>query len=167
MSTGRVVYQRLYALVSAKLGRCSFCMGLALSGAVAGWAVLAAVMHFWPQFPFTILLVLWPASFTALWVLHVVTFGGRAVVAERQVASIPGPAMTRRRMVGVFGSGVALAVLASAATPLKAFGIGGCHSCCNPAGPPCPCPHHHCNPLPTSPNPCSKSSGGPGGICNP
>jgi hypothetical protein len=168
MGSMRALIQHVSALVAAKLGRCPKCMGLSLNGAVIGWAVFAGVVHFWPQFPFMNLLVLWPASFTALWVLHLVTFGGRVVVGERQVMSPADHGMTRRRMVAVFGSGVAVAVLASAAAPLRAFGVKCGHVCCNTNGTvPC-CPNQHCNPIGnSSPNGCSfDSSGGKtNGIC--
>ncbi len=139
MILARVVYAWLYALVSPKLGRCAFCMGVALGGTVIGWAVLAAVASFWPRFPFLHLLALWPIGFTALWLLHIATYGGRHVtkeIRESQPASATGPAMSRRRMVGIFASSVALGIIASvmAASRVLAGAHKGFGSCCSPAG---------------------------------
>jgi hypothetical protein len=151
MGSIRALVQHGSALISAKLGRCPKCMGLSLSGAVIGWAVLAGVVQFWPQFPYTALLALWPASFTALWVLHITTFGGRAVACvRRETLSVERtePAalslISRRGMVGLFARSVGLAALASAAVSVNAFAAnsiplctcsagtafcGGCHPC--------------------------------------
>src|SRR5260370_17978126 len=71
--------KRFYALVLAKLGRCPKCMRRLLAGAVTGWLARAIVVGLWPGFQFRNLLALWPASFTALLLVHIVTFGGRRV----------------------------------------------------------------------------------------
>jgi hypothetical protein len=71
--------KRFSALVLAKLGRCPKCMRLLLGGAVTGWLALAIVVRLWPGFQFRNLLALWPASFTALLLVHIVTYGGRSV----------------------------------------------------------------------------------------
>jgi len=113
-------------VILAKLGRCSFCMGFALSGAVLGWAALAAIASLWPGFPFLNVLALWPIGFTALWFLHIATSGARAVASERR--EMPGPDMTRRRTVGVFASAVALAILASAVAAPRAWAFKCCSS---------------------------------------
>jgi hypothetical protein len=143
-------FHRLYALASAKLGRCFRCMGLSLTGAVAGWVVLAAAVYFWPAFPFAHLLALWPVSFTALWLLHIVTFAGRSTVREVQgtqqfpeITPATGPIMGRRQMAKVFASGLAFAAVVSvAAAAAEAAGNhccgGSCGSCnsgftCKPA----------------------------------
>ena len=134
MRVARSVYQRLYALASAKLGRCPYCMGLALSGAVIGWVVLGGVVLLWPQFPFTNLLALWPASFTVLWVLHILTYGGRVVAAEHraQQEAIPatGPVMTRRRMVGILAGSAVVAAVVSVWSAVAA--AQGKHCCTLP-----------------------------------
>lgn len=117
--------REVIGVTRAKLGRCSFCMGLALSGAVIGWAALAAVAALWPGFPFLTLLALWPISFTVLWLLHIATFGIRAVASERR--GMPEPDMTRRRMVaGVFASALGLAILASLVAAPQALAGGKC-----------------------------------------
>src|SRR5262245_60556597 len=113
-------------MISAKLGRCAFCMGFALGGAVLGWVTLAAVVSFSPEFPFLTFLALWPIGFTALWLLHLATSGARAVASERR--EMPEPDLTRRRMVGVFASGVALATLVSAVAAPRAWAR---FKCCN------------------------------------
>lgn len=118
------------AQVSAKLGRCSYCMGMSLTGALVGWAALAAAVLNWPQFPFVNILAVVPASFTALWLLHIFTYGGRVVAAQRhtQPEAVPatGSVMTRRRMAAVFATSVGFAALASAGVPLRALGSPPC-----------------------------------------
>lgn len=131
--------------VSAKLGRCAKCIGLSLSGAVVGWLAFFGILYLWPQFPFVSVLAVVPAAFTALWVLHLITYGGRAVAAERHTRqeTIPatGPVMSRRRMATVFAASVGFAALVSAIVPLRALG-----------SPSQPCGQKPCNP--SSPNPC-------------
>lgn len=71
------LWRRLHLFVSAKLGRCPRCMRWSLHGAVVGWFVLAAA---WIAAPALWWVVLpWPASFTALWLLHLIVFGMRGV----------------------------------------------------------------------------------------
>lgn len=104
------------AQVSAKLGRCPKCMGLSLGGAVTGWLVLAGVLHIWPQFPFANLVALWPASFSALWLLHIFTYGGRALAAEHQAqreGTVRVRVMTRRRLANLFIGSAVLAIVVS------------------------------------------------------
>jgi len=117
------------AQVSAKLGRCPRCMGLSLGGAVTGWLALASVLHIWPQFPFANLMALWPVSFSALWLLHIFTYGGRVVAAEQQ-AQLAGTArvrvMTRRRLASLF---IGSAVLAIGASVQSATGWN--NNCCS------------------------------------
>ncbi|PWT82040.1 MAG: hypothetical protein C5B58_08875 [Acidobacteria bacterium] len=126
--------------ISAKLGRCAFCMGFALGGAVIGWAAFAAVVSFWPGFPFLNLLTLLPISFTAIWLLHIATFGARVVASKRRER--PGVVMSRLRVVGVFASGLGLAILASAVAAPRVLAGGG--PCCDYTG---DCPSdHQCNP---------------------
>jgi hypothetical protein len=114
------IVQRAFGLVSPKLGRCSFCMGFALSGAVIGWLALAAAVSVWPRFPYLNLLAVWPLGFTVLWLLHLTTFGARRVAGERR--GITGPVMSRRQMAGVFLGGVGVAMLASALAAPRALG---------------------------------------------
>lgn len=154
----RALVQHGSAQVSAKLGRCPKCMGLSLSGAIIGWIVLAAVLYFWPQFPFANLLTVWPLSFTALWVLHITIFGGRAVACARRETSgvaTTEPAaislISRRRMVGVFARSVCLGVLVSAAVSANAFAAPSKPFCtCTVHKPFCggctPCPGSSCHP---------------------
>jgi hypothetical protein len=136
------------AHVSAKLGRCPKCMGLSLGGAAAGWLALAGVLHIWPQFPFANLVALWPASFSALWLLHIFTYSGRVLAAEHQ-AQREGTVrvMTRRRLASLFIGSALLAIVVSVQSAtgwndccsLPGSG-GGCGSCvpgftCQPAAP--------------------------------
>ena len=143
MGSIRALYRSLSALVSAKLGTCTYCMGLSLSGALVGWAVFAGVTHVWPQLPFGHLLVLWPIAFTALWALHILTFGGRVVVAQHRGAPeadvVTSTIMTRRRAAAIFASSVGFAVLASAVVPLRALGVPCGQQCCCISTPNNPC----------------------------
>ncbi len=135
-------YHRVYALASAKLGRCSKCMGLSLTGAVVGWLVLAAAVYFWPAFPFAHLLAAWPVSLTALWLLHIVTFAGRSMVREvrerqqcREITPATGPIISRRQMAKVFASGLAFAAVVSvAAAAAEAAGKHCCGGSCGSCG---------------------------------
>src|SRR5690349_7849498 len=90
---------------------------------------VGAVVHSWPQFPFVNLLALGPAALTALWVLHIFTYGGRVVTAQRHTEQEAQPAtgsvMTRRRMATVFAAGVGFAAVASALIPLRALANNG------------------------------------------
>lgn len=125
----RALVQYASAQASAKLGRCSYCMGMSLTGALVGWAALAAVVLNWPQFPFLNVLAVVPVAFTALWVLHLVTYAGRVVAAERhtqqEAPHAIGSVMTRRRMATVFAASVGFAAVASALVPLSALADNG------------------------------------------
>jgi hypothetical protein len=119
------------AQVSAKLGRCPKCMGLSLGGAATGWLALAGVLHIWPQFHFANLMALWPASFSALWLLHIFTYGGRVLAAEHQ-AEREGTAqvrvMTRRRLASLFIASAASAIVVSIQS------AAGWNNCCSLSG---------------------------------
>ena len=125
----RALVRHGLAQASAKLGRCSYCMGMSLTGALVGWAALAAVLLNWPQFPFVNVLAVGPAAFAALWVLHIVAYAGRVVAAQRHTPqdAIPatGSVMTRRRMATVFAASVGFAAVASAIVPLRALANNG------------------------------------------
>jgi hypothetical protein len=126
----RAVVQYGSAQVFLKLGRCAFCMGFALAGAVIGWAVLGLMVSFWPGFPYLHLIIVWPVAFTALWLLHINTFAARRVVKEHRETT--GPIMTRRRVAVVFASALGLGVLISATAAPRAMAGGfNCTTCCN------------------------------------
>ena len=141
MGVIRALVQYGSAQVAAKLGRCGKCMGLSLIGAVLGWGVFSAVVDFWPQCPFLNVVALLPVSFTALWVLHILTYGARFVkaapVRHQEPMPVAGPLMTRRRMMPVLGmfavgigSGMFLSTRAAAVTCLH---VGQrCGSCATP-----------------------------------
>ena len=135
MNSVRVVYAWLYALVSPKLGKCSFCMGVAFAGTIAGWAVLVGVTSLWPGFRFVHLLALWPIGFTSLWLLHMAAYGRRRVtkeIHETRPAFATGAKITRRRVATMFVSGIALGVVASAMAATKV--MAGQMCCNNPGG---------------------------------
>jgi hypothetical protein len=76
-------------LLSAKLGRCPKCMRLSLRGAVVGWFVSATIYFVGPHVvlgqyanPVWPLVLIWPLSFTGLWLLHILVFGARVVKWE-------------------------------------------------------------------------------------
>ena len=73
---------RASSLVSAKLGRCAKCWRSSLRWAVAGWLGTAVVYALGPAM-LRPLILLWPLSFTALWIAHAVTFTTRVVGSER------------------------------------------------------------------------------------
>jgi hypothetical protein len=116
------------AQLSAKLGRCPKCMGLSLSGAATGWLALTSVLQIWPQFPFANLMAFLPASFSVLWLLHVFTYGGRVLAAERQAqleGAVRVPVITRRRLTCLF---IGSAVLAIGVSIKSATGWNDCCS---------------------------------------
>ena len=113
--------RRLHLFVSAKLGRCPRCMRWSLHGAAAGWLVAGGVWLVAPSLWW--ILLPWPASFTALWLLHLLVFGGRAVrnlsaidAASGETAS---PALYTRRNVLRFARFAAAAVAASIIIPKR------------------------------------------------
>lgn len=178
MGLMRALVQYGSAQVSAKLGRCPKCMRLSLIGAISGWLVLGGIVLLQPRFPFTNLLVLWPASFTALWFLHILTYATRATVytlrkepSVTDAAAIISPVYSRRRMVGAIAGSTAFVILA---TGLKALGTAvaaSCHEVCCSQTVACPCQNFHCSGWwngglqQGSPNHCSVSRGGLGGLC--
>src|SRR5690348_17261496 len=118
MGMMRALVQHGSALISEKLGRCPKCMRLSLVGAITGWLVLVGISQFWAQFRFTSLLTVWPVSFTALWLLHILVYASREAVQVLRVershaAPVIGPLYSRRRMVGVFAGSTAVVVLAT------------------------------------------------------
>ena len=119
------------AQLSAKLGRCPKCMGLSLGGAATGWLALAGVLHIWPQFPFANLMALWPACFSALWLLHIFTYGGRVLAAERQAqreGTVRFRVMTRRRLTSLFIGSAVVAIMVSVQSAT------GWNDCCSLPG---------------------------------
>ena len=108
---------RARVAISMKIGRCGRCMRLSLRGAVAGWIVLIAVSHFAPRYG--VLVSPWPISFTALWLLHIGTYGVRAARTRQESAETEGGAhgMTRRALFLRFAGAASFAVLVSATLP--------------------------------------------------
>ncbi len=124
---------RVRTLVSAKVGKCAKCMRWSLRGAVLGWVALGLVWLAAPRWaPFVLV---WPLSFTTLWIIHIVTFGRRVVrnVIEKNDKE-NGPAIPGRRVLLRFLSASAVAAAVSAALPrlLRADDSGcpsGMHVC--------------------------------------
>jgi hypothetical protein len=80
-------YIGLRAHISAKLGRCGRCMRLSLTGALIGWLAFTLASLLWPLPILRALTVIWAASFSLLWFLHLATFTVRAVTAARAVVA--------------------------------------------------------------------------------
>ena len=110
-------------LLSAKLGRCPKCMRLSLRGAVVGWFVSATIYFVGPHVvlgqyanPVWPLVLIWPLSFTGLWLLHILVFGARVVKwelgqhrdqwekeRELKTQQSPAPLLTRWSVMGFGG----------------------------------------------------------------
>jgi hypothetical protein len=122
----------LKQFVSAKLGRCSKCFRASLFGAVLGWLAIVPTFAFIPN-PECWIVLIWPVSFTALWVLHMLTFAQRSVV-QRAV-----PNWNRRHALAAFGSALTVAILASLPHSANAAQCSECfrlppkerRECCN------------------------------------
>jgi hypothetical protein len=152
---------KLFALCSAKLGRCARCMRMSLKGALLGWIALTALHFFWPESHFRYL-SLWAFSLTSLWLLHVATFAVRSVAAARRVehdqaarrsdderaarasvsgGKLPVPTMSRRQIFDVLVENAGFAVLASLAIPFTEWrpmqGCIGAGQHCVPGGASC------------------------------
>jgi hypothetical protein len=145
--------------VSAKLGRCARCMRLSLRGALIGWcgAAISDLLALGTYVEYVVLL--WVVIFTMLWLLHIMTYGARQIVATRptiwrlsQKPDAPTASVeldhypvSRRELIGTFGRAVGLAILASLSVPLPtraqpAVNGSGCNNsnscksnCCDPA----------------------------------
>lgn len=138
--------RRLVAQVERKLGRCPLCFRLSLVGAILGWVFLVLLGQLDPSRAVLATALLWPASFTMLWVAHVVVFGARTIrhANDHVLGTDPGQALTRRDTVRLFGAAIRYAVLISAAGVLTA--ASDCEPTPttddrrNPAPPPIQCP---------------------------
>lgn len=118
------------SLVSAKVGRCARCMRWSLRGAILGWCSVGVAQVLHVGTPIEEALLVWPACFSALWMLHITTYGARRAMAtgERAESSfvaephvpVGGPHVHRRRVLRTFAQGAALAVIASASLPSRA-----------------------------------------------
>ncbi|HUO93387.1 MAG TPA: hypothetical protein VMU22_10720 [Rhizomicrobium sp.] len=104
-----------------KIGTCPTCMRWSLQGALAGWLVLAAA--FVAYRPLAAVIAIWPLTFTVLWLMHVLTFGGRVVrfrmMKDADVRAGNARVLTRRNML-LFARATAIAVTLSAVVPQRA-----------------------------------------------
>jgi hypothetical protein len=117
--------------ISTRLGRCPKCFRASLLGAVIGWAAMPPAYSLLPQ-PESWIVFLWPLSFTALWVLHMLIFAQRALSTGREVTlATAAPELDRRRALAIFGAALLVAVLAS--MPRRASAgqacVNGYHVC--------------------------------------
>lgn len=130
-SLATAVRLALVTLVSAKLGSCARCMRLSLRGALWGWAAAGAVHLLWPG-TYGEFILAWPVSFTALWFVHIATYGVRRARIMREFVRLPHqpddarernrfayPMMSRRRVLVTFAQAVTAAVLASLSMPVR------------------------------------------------
>lgn len=139
----------MFKPVLAKLGRCPRCFRLAARGAVLGWSALLLVAALWPGWVGLRPLMLWPLSFSALWLSHLIAFAWRRVSARLDVPRAPGTKVdggnrielmvSRRRALGIFAGALLTAFLASVAFAGRARADGcpdgyplDCHdgACC-------------------------------------
>lgn len=65
------------AFLAANVGRCSTCMRLSLSTALAAWAVFGACALVWPFGPALGFIGLAALALSALWALHVAVYASR------------------------------------------------------------------------------------------
>jgi hypothetical protein len=162
----RFLTEKTRDAISAKLGRCPRCWRLSFRGALIGW-IGAGLIHFLiPDARIWYVVLLWPVSFSVLWLAHIATFGLRVVAAERRrrtdssrdhlgagneprASRAPeiAPTIGRREMLQRFSRSAAWAILVSAAIPILSAcsrGGGGSVPTSNPnsfvPGTPCPCP---------------------------
>lgn len=129
----------LRKLIAAKLGRCPKCFRASLAGAVFGW-IAVAILASLPAKPVSYwLIVAFPVSFTALWLLHMFTFAGRvAFVNNISLRASPKNAIARRQALAIFVGGLCFAILAS--VPLRAR--ADCNGQCGDSG--CPNTPYDC-----------------------
>lgn len=151
VSMGRDLVRRIRTHVSAKLGRCALCMRWSFRGALCGWGVVILFRQLAPEW--WQILLLWPLSFTGLWLLHIGIFGGRALWASAETRAREDGAggLTRRDMFR-FTQAMAAAVLVSVILPKLTWGQScesGYHLCsdrahCCPNGMTYACPYNEC-----------------------
>src|SRR5258708_5169126 len=98
-----------------KLGRCPLCMRWALRGAVIGWAAVNVIRKLAPRWSYLLLPL--PLSFTALWCLHIVVFGRRAIQASASREFKEGSVLLTRSSVLRFARAAAFGVAVSAMLP--------------------------------------------------
>jgi hypothetical protein len=131
--------RRIREAISAKLGRCPRCWRLSFRGAVIGWIGAGVIHLLFQDARVWYVVLIWPISFSILWLLHIATFGLRVVAAEREKRSLPhldrtvgeqqllassvssilaGTAMGRRQMLLRLYRSAGWSVLVSAAVPL-------------------------------------------------
>lgn len=124
----RSLGRKTLALFQAKVGRCARCMRWSAKGAVLGGAGALAADYWWPDSGWSILVALAALSFTALWLVHLIVFAGRAarLLARSRgpesesrggLASAVPPEPARRALLAGF---VKVALLAAVATALPA-----------------------------------------------
>lgn len=95
---------RLRVFISAKLGRCHRCMRWSLRGALLGWIALGIARLIFPAQSYLVLA--WPVSFTALWLLHISVYALRSAVAAHGYADRPSNAPERATMAPAYGESV-------------------------------------------------------------
>ncbi len=85
----RILIGRLSSLAGAKLGRCVKCWRRSFKGAICGWLALFIVNLLWPQDSILRMMWIWPLSFSALWLAHLVTFSSRQIAFARLTGHEP------------------------------------------------------------------------------
>lgn len=146
------------ALISSRLGRCSRCMRLSLMSAMLGWCGFGTAHYFWPATHSDAGILLWPASATALWLLHIGAYavrrsnsvGNGVLLSERPaegrvgvehsdvshrhgVSGCPPTRLNRRALLQALAKSGTIALLASlpALSPVTAqTRVDKCLDCC-------------------------------------
>lgn len=126
-----MTFASLRSYMSSKIGRCPRCWRLSFRGALLGWLVIVVVLLVTMHTSFSMyrqlliaVLAVWPASFTALWLTHAVTFSYRATKnhAKAPQTSDGSPtfsafamesAMTRKQLTQLFFKSAVFVLLVS------------------------------------------------------
>ncbi len=88
-------YKGFRGLVRAKLGRCTRCMRLALTGVVLAWLVFFALPRIWTSSTASLVVLVIAGALSALWLLHLLRFIQLAV-HRAQVLGLRSPPGTAR-----------------------------------------------------------------------
>ena len=84
----KVQARRIREAIFAKLGRCPRCWRLSFRGAVIGWIGAGVIHLFFQDARLWYFILMWPISFSILWLLHIATFASRVVTVEQRRRSL-------------------------------------------------------------------------------
>jgi len=118
---------RFRQFASTKLGRCPKCFRASFTGAFLGWVALALALKIVPS-SWRWFVLIWPLSFSILWLLHMLTFARRFTTADSPTHSHP--ILGRRRALATFAGAFAFALLASTGARAQQPACGACSTYC-------------------------------------